>query len=193
MAKAFSFEKIEDSIGILYFDLPGEKVNKFNTETMQELSDQIDQLESMQDIQCLLFMSNKPNIFIAGADIKEIFKITNENEGYEIGRMGQNVFARIGQLPFPSVAVIHGACMGGGTELSLNCTFRIATDSEKTKIGLPEVNLGLLPGWSGTTRLPRTIGLQRSLDIILTGRRLNAKRAYRAGLIDKIIAGEWAR
>ena len=193
MSKAFSFEKIEDSIGILYFDLPGEKVNKFSSETMQELSDQIDQLESMQDIKCLLLMSIKPGIFIAGADIKEIFEVKDENEGYEIARKGQNVFARIGQLPFPSVAVIHGACMGGGTEISLNCTYRLASDSDKTKIGLPEVNLGLLPGWSGTTLLPRMIGLQRSLDLILTGRHLNAKRAYRSGLIDKIIAGEWVQ
>ena len=191
MSKAFSFEKIEDSIGILTFDLPDEKVNKFNTKTMQELSDQIEQLKQMQDIKCLLFMSKKPGIFIAGADINEIEQITDENIGYEVGRKGQNVFAELGKLPFPTVAVIDGASMGGGTELALNCTYRIATDSKKTKIGLPEVNLGLLPGWSGTTRLPRMLGLQRALDIILTGRHMDAKRAYRSGVVDKIIAAEW--
>jgi 3-hydroxyacyl-CoA dehydrogenase/enoyl-CoA hydratase/3-hydroxybutyryl-CoA epimerase len=160
---------------------------------MQELSEQIEQLKKMQDVKCLLLMSNKPGIFIAGADIKELVQIKDENVGYEIARNGQDVFAAFGKLPFPTVAVIHGACMGGGTEISLNCTYRIATDSDKTKIGLPEVNLGLLPGWIGTTRLPRMIGLQRSLDIILTGRHMDAKRAYRAGLIDKIIAGEWVQ
>jgi 3-hydroxyacyl-CoA dehydrogenase/enoyl-CoA hydratase/3-hydroxybutyryl-CoA epimerase len=191
MSKAFSFEKIEDSIGILTFDLPDEKVNKFNTKTMQDLSDQIEELKQMQDIKCLLFMSKKPGIFIAGADIKEIEQITDENIGYEVGRKGQNVFAEFGKLPFPTVAVIDGASMGGGTELALNCTYRIATDGKKTKIGLPEVNLGLLPGWSGTTRLPRMVGLQRALDIILTGRHMDAKRAYRSGVIDKIITAEW--
>ncbi|MBN1406618.1 MAG: enoyl-CoA hydratase/isomerase family protein [Calditrichaceae bacterium] len=192
MSKAFSFEKREDSIGILTFDLPNEKVNIFNTKTMQELSDQLEQLKQMTDIKCLLFMSKKPGIFIAGADIKEIEQITDENIGYEVARKGQTVFAKFGNLPFPTIAVIDGACMGGGMELALNCTYRIATDSKKTKIGLPEVNLGLLPGWSGTTRLPRMVGLQRALDIILTGRHMDAKRAYRSGVIDKIIAAEWA-
>lgn len=192
MSKAFSFKIIEDSIGILTFDLPDEKVNKFNTKTMQEFSDQIQQLKQMQEIKGLLFVSNKPGIFIAGADIKEIEQIVDENIGYELARKGQNVFAEFGKLPFTTIAVIDGACMGGGTELALNCTYRLATDSKKTKIGLPEVNLGLLPGWSGTTRLPRLTGLQRSLDIILTGRHMDAKRAYRSGLIDKIIAAEWA-
>ena len=191
MSKAFSFEKIEDSIGILNFDLPGEKVNKFNTETLKELAEWVDQLKQMSDIKCLLLMSKKPGIFIAGADIKEIFGITDENLGYEVARRGQNVFAAFGKLPFPTIAVIDGACMGGGTEISLNCTFRIATDNKKTRIALPEVSLGLLPGWSGTTRLPRVIGIQRALDVILTGRHLDAKRAYRSGMIDKIIAGEW--
>jgi 3-hydroxyacyl-CoA dehydrogenase / enoyl-CoA hydratase / 3-hydroxybutyryl-CoA epimerase len=192
MSSAFSFEKTKDSIGILTFDLPGEKVNKFDTETMRELSGRLDQLKDMTDLKCLLLMSKKPGIFIAGADINEILSITDEERGYDVARQGQDTFAKIGKLPFPSVAVIDGACMGGGTEISLNCTYRLATDNEKTRIALPEVNLGLLPGWSGTTRLPRLIGIQRTLDIILTGRHLNARRAYRSGLIDKIIPAEWA-
>ena len=112
MSKAFSFEKREDSIGILTFDLPNEKVNIFNTKTMQELSDQLEQLKQMTDIKCLLFMSKKPGIFIAGADIKEIEQITDENIGYEVARKGQTVFAKFGNLPFPTIAVIDGACMG---------------------------------------------------------------------------------
>lgn len=113
MSKAFTFETVEDSIGILYFDLQGEKVNKFNAEVMQELSDQLDTLKDKTDIKCMLFMSKKPGIFIAGADVNSIKDLTDENEGYEVARKGQEVFGKMGDLPFPTVAVIDGACMGG--------------------------------------------------------------------------------
>ena len=193
MSNAFSLEKIDDKISILYFDLPDEKVNKFSTMVMQEFQKQIDELQQRRDISCLLMMSKKPGIFIAGADVKEIQQIETEQQGYEVGRAGQNTFTAFENLPFQKVAVIDGACMGGGTELSLCCDYRLATDSPKTKIALPEVNLGILPGWGGTQRLPRLIGLQRSLDIILTGRSLDSKRAWKSGLVDKIIPKEWVQ
>jgi len=191
MKNAFRFEKREDGIGILYFDIPGESVNKFNTPVMEELEEKADSLKS-EDIKCLLFMSGKDSsVFIAGADINEIVDVTDPELGYQVALRGQSVFDRFSKMPFPTIAVIDGACMGGGTELSLACNYRIATDSPATKIALPEVNLGILPGWGGTQRLPRLIGIQRSLDIILTGKNLNAKRAWRSGVIDKIIATEW--
>ncbi|NOG45493.1 MAG: hypothetical protein HND50_09685 [Calditrichaeota bacterium] len=191
MKNAFKFEKRDDGIGILYFDVPGESVNKFSTPVMEELEQKTDNLKN-EDIKCLLIMNGKKSpVFIAGADINEIKDLTDPEIGYQIALRGQTVFDKFSKMPFPTVAVINGACMGGGTELSLACTYRIATDSPATKIALPEVNLGILPGWGGTQRLPRLIGLQRTLDIILTGKNLNAKRAYRAGVIDKIIAGEW--
>lgn len=190
MKNAFTLTKHDSDIGILYFDLPGEKVNKFSTAVMKELEQNIDQLEK-EDLKCLLIISKKPKIFIAGADISEIKDLNDSESGYQIGLRGQGIFTRISRLPFPTVSVIDGACMGGGTEMSLACSYRIATDSPATQIGLPEVNLGILPGWGGTQRLPRLIGLQRSLDIVLTGRRLDAKRAYRNCIIDKIIAAEW--
>jgi len=193
MSKAFTFETVEDSIGILYFDSQEEKVNKFNTMVMQELSEQLDVLKDKTDLKCMLFMSKKPGIFIAGADVNSIKDLTDEKEGYEVARIGQEVFGKMGELPFPTVAVIDGACMGGGIEISLNCTYRIASDHKKTILAFPEVTLGILPGWGGTTRLPRLIGLQRAMDMILTGKRLNAKRALRAGLVDKIIAAEWVQ
>ena len=160
---------------------------------MQELSEQLDELRQRDDIRCLLLMSKKPGIFIAGADVNAIKDLRDEEEGYRVARQGQEIFGKVEQLPFPTVAVIDGACMGGGTELSLCFTYRIATDSKKTKIAFPEVNLGILPGWGGTQRLPRLIGLQRAMDMILTGRSVDAKRALRSGLIDTIIAAEWVR
>ena len=191
MSKAFSFEETQDKVGILYFDLKDEKVNKFSTEVMQELSEKLDELINKTDLKCLLFMSKKPGIFIAGADVNEIMTISDEKQGYDVGRLGQEVFSKMTKMPFPTVSVIDGACMGGGTEISLACAYRIATDSPKTKIAFPEVNIGILPGWGGTQRLPRLIGLQRAMDMILTGKNLNAKRALRSGVIDKIIAAEW--
>jgi 3-hydroxyacyl-CoA dehydrogenase/enoyl-CoA hydratase/3-hydroxybutyryl-CoA epimerase len=190
MQHAFQFEETDDQIGILTFDLPGERANKFSTRVMQELDTKLDDLKQKNYLKSLLIFSAKPGIFIAGADIKEIETITTEEQGFEVSRKGQEVFKKIQALPYPTVAVIDGACMGGGTELSLACTYRLASDNPKTKIALPEVNLGIFPGWGGTQRLPRLIGLQRSLDIILTGRNLDSRRALRSGVIDKIIPKE---
>jgi len=193
MGKAFHFEKTANDIGILWFDYEGEKINKFNTEVMFELSEQLSWLAAQHDLKCLLIMSRKPGIFVAGADVNEILVIEDQEAGYRAAREGQEIFARIEKLPFPTVAVIDGACMGGGLEMSLACTYRLATDSPKTKTGFPEVNIGILPSWGGSTRTPRTIGLQNALDIILSGRNLVPKQALRIGLIDKIIAAEWAK
>lgn len=191
MASAFSLEISEPGIGVLYFDLPGEKVNKFSTPVMEELAGHIEEMKARHDLKVLLLMSKKPGIFIAGADVKEIASIADEQTGYEVGRKGQKIFTEFEKLPFPKVAVIDGACMGGGTELSLCCDFRLASDNPRTKIALPEVTLGILPGWGGTQRLPRLIGLQKALDVILTGRTLSAKQALRYRLVDKLIAAEW--
>lgn len=190
MSDAFKLDVTDQNIGILSFDLPDEKVNKFSTPVMKEFERHIGELEKNNRIKCLLLRSLKKGIFIAGADINEILSVTDPGEGSKVSRLGQEIFDRFSRLPFPTVAVIDGACMGGGTELALACTFRIASDSEKTKIALPEVNLGIFPGWGGTQRLPRLIGLQRSLDIILSGKNLNAKKAFRAGVVDKVIPKE---
>ncbi len=192
MPQAFFLEKPKENIGVLYFDLQDERVNKFNTPVMQELDDITKKLRDDSDIKCLLLMSRKKDIFIAGADVNEILTIKDEQQGYEVSRQGQEIFKAFGSLPYPTVAVIDGACMGGGTEISLACDYRLATDSPKTEIAFPEVNLGILPGWGGISRLPKLIGLQKSLDIILTGRKIDAKRALRYGLVDQVIAAEWA-
>jgi 3-hydroxyacyl-CoA dehydrogenase/enoyl-CoA hydratase/3-hydroxybutyryl-CoA epimerase len=190
MHEAFHLEKTDEGIGILTFDLPKEKVNKFSTPVMEELDELLTKITQMKDLKCLLIRSAKPGIFIAGADIKEIENIDEMEQGFEVSRKGQLIFDKVTNLPYPTIAVIDGACMGGGTEFSLTCTYRLASDNPKTKIGLPEVNLGIIPGWGGTQRLPRLIGLQRSLGIILTGKSLDGKRAFRSGLVDKLIPKE---
>ncbi len=190
MSHAFKLEIVDEKIGVLTFDLPGEKVNKFSTPVMQEFDEMLDSLSTRKDLDCLLIQSGKKSIFIAGADINEIENIYDPEDGYNVSRLGQDIFNKVANLPFPTISVINGACMGGGTEMALACTYRLASDHPKTKIALPEVNIGVFPGWGGTQRLPALIGLQRSLDIILTGRNLDAGRALRSGLIDKIIPKE---
>jgi len=193
MNKAFQLEITDDKIGILTFDLQGEKVNKFSTPVVQEFQVILDDLQKNHELKCLLIMSGKERIFIAGADIKEIVNVTDPDTGYQVSKKGHEIFGKIASLPFPSISVINGACMGGGTEMSLACTYRLASDNPNTKIALPEVNIGIFPGWGGSQRLPRLIGLQRSLDVILTGRNLDGRRAYRYGIADKLIPKELVR
>lgn len=187
---AFRFE-IENNIGILTLDTPGEKVNILSTPVMADLNKFLDELKSRTDLQALVLLSGKEGNFIAGAKIEEIENITDPKDGAEKAAMGQAVFAKIEALPFPVIAVIDGACVGGGLELVLACHYRLARDSEKTRIGLPEIRLGIIPGFGGTQRLPRLIGIQRALDFILTGKLVDAQRAYRAGIIDRVIPKEF--
>lgn len=186
-----AFQRIDTSDGIaqLYFDLPGQKINVFNAQVFDELETLLDSLQKDRP-KALIIFSRKKGIFIAGADINEFLKIKTFTEGVKASRRGQLIFERIHNLPFPSIVVINGACMGGGTELSLACTYRLAVDDPKTKIALPEVKLGILPGWGGTQRLPKIVGLQSALDIILTGKNLNAQKALRLGLVDAVLAPE---
>jgi len=187
---AFRFE-VEDNLGILTLDTPNEKVNILSTPVMQELNKFLDELHSRTDLQALILLSGKEGNFIAGAKIEEIENITDPKDGAVKAAMGQSVFGKIAALPFPTIAVIDGACVGGGLELVLACDYRLARDSEKTRIGLPEVRLGIIPGFGGTQRLPRLIGIQRALDFILTGKLVDAQRAYRSGIVDRIIAKEF--
>jgi len=187
---AFRFE-VEGNLGILTLDTPNAKVNILSTPVMQELNKFLDELTSRTDLKTLILLSGKEGNFIAGAKIEEIENITDPQDGAEKAAMGQAVFSKITALPFPTIAVIDGACVGGGLELVLACDYRLARDSEKTRIGLPEIRLGIIPGFGGTQRLPRLIGIQRALDFILTGKLVDASRAYRAGIVDRIIPKEF--
>jgi len=185
-AKAFTIERDGD-IAVVWFDLPGEKVNKFSGAVLRELDSLADQIRGMADVRFVIFASKKPGIFIAGADINEFTRVTSVKEAEEFTRFGQRVFLKIAALPQVTLAAINGACVGGGCELAINCDFRVMADHPKASIGLPEVKLGIFPAWTGTTKLPRLIGIPAALDIILNGKTLDARRARRVGLVDEVV------
>ncbi|MDQ8179174.1 3-hydroxyacyl-CoA dehydrogenase NAD-binding domain-containing protein [Pelagicoccus sp. SDUM812005] len=189
--EAFKMNVDGQGVARLVFDLPEEKVNKFSYPVMKEFLDTLDAVSKQADIKVLLLMSGKPGIFIAGADIGELAKIKDEGEGESKARFGQAVFSRLENLPFPTVAVIDGAGVGGGLECALACQYRLVSDSPKCKLGLPEVTLGIIPGWGGTQRLPRLLGLPQALDLILSGRSIDGKKAVRIGLADRLMAHEF--
>lgn len=175
----------------LIFDLPNEKINKLSESVLLELEKALNVIEGNKAIRILLITSDKKDIFIAGADINEIKGINDQKDAYAKVSRGQNVIGRIAELKIPTIAVINGACLGGGLELALACKYRVAVLSAKTMLGLPEVNLGIIPGFGGTQRLPRLVGLQESLKIILTGKPIDAKKAFKIGLVDDIIREEF--
>ena len=146
----------------------------------------LDSLAGRTDVKALVLLSRKPGIFIAGADVNEI-AAADRNTDPEFIRGPHRTFLKLANLPFPTVAAIDGACVGGGCETVLSMDWRLASDSPKTQIGLPEIKLGILPAWGGTTRLPRMIGLAGALDVILAGKVLDAKRAKKAGLVDEVV------
>ncbi len=183
---AFRYEINDNGIAVLTFDLPGEKVNKLTSPVMEELSARLDELAAQKEIRALVIRSGKDGHFIVGADIAEIRSITEAATGEQLARRGQAVFAKLEALPFPTVAAIHGPCMGGGMELALACTYRVISNDQKTALAQPEVKLGILPGFGGTQRLPRLVGLTNALDMILTGKSVYARKAKKIGLADEV-------
>jgi 3-hydroxyacyl-CoA dehydrogenase/enoyl-CoA hydratase/3-hydroxybutyryl-CoA epimerase len=182
-----------DSNGVanLVFDLENEKVNKLSAKVLKELDAILDKIEANKKIHLLVIKSLKKDIFIAGADIREIKDVKNETDAYKKVFQGQEIINKIANLKIPTVAVINGACLGGGLELALACNYRIITDNKKAILGLPEVNLGIIPGFGGTQRLPKIVGLQESLSMILSGKPINAKKALKICLVDKIVKEEF--
>jgi 3-hydroxyacyl-CoA dehydrogenase / enoyl-CoA hydratase / 3-hydroxybutyryl-CoA epimerase len=164
-------------------DVKDSPVNIFSESLFAEFREVVTRLES-EPPKVLVFRSGKPTGFMAGADVKQIRRLGTADEVRAVIDAGHDLFARIERLPCSSVAVIFGACLGGGLEFALSCRYRIARDDPSTKIGLPEVQLGLIPGWGGTQRLPRLVGLRQALRIILEGASLSAAKAAKAGLID---------
>ncbi|MEN8133908.1 MAG: 3-hydroxyacyl-CoA dehydrogenase NAD-binding domain-containing protein [Thermodesulfobacteriota bacterium] len=181
---------IRDDIATVTFDLPDAKVNILSPAVMEELSDCLDKLGSERDLRGLIITSAKHNNFIAGADISVIENIASAVEGMALASQGQQVFSILAGLPFPTVAAINGSCLGGGTELALACTYRILTDDRGSFLGLPETQLGIIPGFGGTQRLPRLVGIAEALRMITTGARVFAKPALRKGLVDEVVVAE---
>lgn len=177
----------EEGVGFIEFDQPDSPVNVLNFETITKLDGLLDEVAQRDDLNALVFVSAKPGIFIAGADIKEIEKITEPADGQKKAEAGQFLINKIEDLSFPTVAVINGAALGGGCELALGCQYRLATFDEKVKIGLPEVNLGFVPGFGGTYRLPRLVGLTEGISMILAGKPVDGQKALRIGLVDRLL------
>lgn len=183
----FNFSILEN-IGTITFDFPGEKINKLSADALNELSEILDDVRSIRDIDVLVIQSGKPDMFIAGADISEIQAIATADEGFSKAKLGQHIFDRLAGLPIPTIAAIDGPALGGGLELALACTFRFVSDNPKTQLGLPEVNLGIIPGFGGTQRLPRLIGVQASLPLIVSGRSVDGPKAEKMALADRCVS-----
>jgi 3-hydroxyacyl-CoA dehydrogenase / enoyl-CoA hydratase / 3-hydroxybutyryl-CoA epimerase len=175
----------EGGIVTLTLDRADSSVNAISREVLDELAQIVERL-AIEKPAGVIVHSAKASGFAVGADIKEFVRYAEQDTVLENIRHGQQVFESLARLPCPTVAAVHGACMGGGTELILACRQRIAADDDKTKIGLPEVMLGIHPGWGGTARLPRLIGATEALPIMLTGRPLSARRALALGVIDRV-------
>ncbi len=191
MSQTLSFFVNENGVATLVFNLPNEKINKLSEAVLLELEAIIDSISANKNIKFLIIKSDKKDIFIAGADINEIKAIKNQAEAYKKVAEGQRILGKIASLPITTTALINGACLGGGLELALACDYRIAIDNKKTVLGLPEVNLGIIPGFGGTQRLPRLVGLQEGLKMILSGKPVDYKKAFKIGLVDKIIREEF--
>jgi 3-hydroxyacyl-CoA dehydrogenase / enoyl-CoA hydratase / 3-hydroxybutyryl-CoA epimerase len=187
--KHFRLEVDHDGIAWITFDSPKSSANVWNEETLREFNHLLETIEHDTRAKALVLRSAKERIFVAGADIKAIRSLPQARVN-DLIWLGQAVFDRLARLQIPKVAAIHGACMGGGFEVTLCCDWRIASDDASTKIGLPETQLGILPAWGGSTRLSRLIGLRKALDLITTGKLLNASAAKKAGLVSHVVPVE---
>lgn len=175
----------DDGVLVLSFDRAGSAVNTFGQDVLLELDALLERV-ALDPPKALVLRSAKASGFIAGADIKEFQTFDAQGTVGDAIRRGQQVFQRLAELPCPTVAAIHGFCMGGGTEIALACRYRVASSDPSTRIGLPEIKLGIFPGWGGSVRLPRLVGAPAAFDLMLTGRSLNAKAARAIGLVDKV-------
>ena len=190
MESPIQYQIREDGIAVVTFDLPGEKVNKLTSLVMESFSQCINEISGNQAVQAIIIRSAKPGVFIAGADIREIEGIRDPKIGEELARKGQIILDRLESLPIPVIAAVDGVCLGGGMELALACHYRVISDSEKTVLGQPEVKLGIIPGFGGTQRLPRLVGIQKALEMILTGKNIYPKKALKIGLADDMAPKE---
>ncbi len=177
----------ENNIGFIEFNQDDSKVNILTVQALQELTLIVARLHKAAALKAVVFISKKSDVFIAGADIKEIEGINDPSNGEAKSKAGQEIFNAIEDLKPPTIAVIDGVALGGGCELALACQYRLATFNPKARIGLPEVTLGILPGFGGTYRLPRLIGLPEGLKMILGGKPVDTPKALRLGLVDRLV------
>jgi len=189
-AETLTVEKDADGSAFLKFDVPGRAVNVVTRELLRDLDAACDRLEREKALPVLTVRSGKNTGFLAGADLRLLRDVRDEAAARELARLGQETFDRLARLPCPTVAAISGACLGGGLELALACDYRLVFDRPGTQLGLPEVELGLIPDWGGIERLPRVVGLERALLMILAGKRLSGAEAFHWGLADALARSE---
>jgi 3-hydroxyacyl-CoA dehydrogenase / enoyl-CoA hydratase / 3-hydroxybutyryl-CoA epimerase len=186
MPKHWKLETDRDKLVWLSFDKQGASTNTLSGDVIAELDAILDALRA-KNPRALIIRSGKESGFIAGADVEEFTKISNADEAMAIVRRGWDVFNKLAALPFPTLALVNGFCMGGGLELALACRYRVAVDQPGTRFALPEVMLGILPAWGGVMRLPRLVGPTAALDMLMSGRSVDARRAKRMGLVDAAV------
>ena len=188
-ASSWKLEQDADGIAWLTVDKPGTSANVLSSGVLAELDTVLEPLFKKPP-RGVVILSAKKSGFIAGADIKEFTAITNFEEGFRLISSGQNVINRIEALPCPTVAAIHGFALGGGLEVALACRYRVAVNDERLSLGLPEVLLGLQPGFGGTVRSVRLIGVRPAMELMLTGKPVRAEKALRIGLVDKLVPAQ---
>ncbi len=186
----------EDGVGSLVFNDPARVQNILTDAVLDRLEGLVAEAEKSAEtgaLRALVLRSDKPGSFVAGADMAAIARVAADGDseaGRKAARRGQSIFGRIAALPVPTVAAVRGVCLGGGAEIALACDYRVASKGTETRIGFPEVQLGILPGWGGTTRLPRLIGLRAALSLLLTGRPVRVSKAENIGLVDRVFPEE---
>src|SRR5438128_1195072 len=177
-----------DQICLLTFDRPDSGANIFDAATLDALNEHLHFVENERSLRGMIIASAKKSIFIAGADLKTLLEQAQTGDMRAFIAEGQRIFNRLAELRIPTVAAIHGACAGGGYEITLACDHRVASDDPSTRIGLPETTLGLIPAWGGCTRLPRLIGAEKAAEVILKGKLYSAQEAKQLGLVDEIVS-----
>ena len=176
---------IEDRVAVITIDHP--PVNALNATTLSELSEAVDEVIANPEVKAVVITGAGQIAFVAGADINEFTSISTAEQAIEAARRGQTVFSKIECSPKPFIAAVNGVAFGGGMELALACHIRLIGD--RAKLGQPEINLGIIPGWGGTQRLPRIVGKAKAIELILTGDNITAQEAYRLNLVNKVVPG----
>ena len=185
----------EKGVAWITFDDPERKVNVLSEQVLARFGEHLDEVRNLarqSRVHVVVLWSAKSG-FIAGADLAAIEGLEDPVQGAEGARFGQGIFSSLKEVGVPTVAAVHGICLGGGVEMALACSHRVASDAPSTKMGLPEVLLGILPAWGGTTRLPRLIGVEDALDLMLSGRQVSASTARRMGLVDDVVPADLFR
>lgn len=185
-AEAIRIDLRDQGTAVLTIDVPGRTHNVFSRSVLSQLDHALSAVAADHSIRLLAIVSGKESGFVAGADVHEFADVRTPEQATEISATGQRVFQKLADLPIPTVAIVHGPCLGGGLEMAMACDYRVVVDRPSTQLGLPEIELGLLPGWGGTQRLPRLVGIERALKVILQRHRVSASAAFAWGLTDAL-------